>query len=849
MGLKAQITSPGWFRASKQPSPPQPRSSFKTSSPIRANGHFTPLFQTGVPSTPFAEVITPQIQALADGLQDNPEAIFNYVHDHIRFVLYFGSKKGAALTLLEKSGNDFDQSALLVALLRAANYTNVQYQFGWQAIPYDDPYGYDYDLHHWWQLTLNNTVWTNTVYYLADLTTTRGYPQYYYFDDGNTFEIQRTWVALTIGSTTYQLDPAFKVSEPIATLSGFSLTNAMGGSGTTISNALLTAAGGTNTGNYTQSLNEASLRAKLTAYTTNFLNYIQANSPNASVQDILGGWQITPAYDPWDFSMYTEFFTDDFGGQMPILTWANEPTNIMSTLKITFAGTNYQWFMPLLEGQRISMTFSNNGTVQLWQDDTPLAQHTTSGSSSTTNVILFVHHPSGSWDTTNNVFIDGTYNDQIATNSYQRTNATYALLYAFEPDWGWLQQRQNQLDTYLQQGLGNGSRQVVSESLNVMGLNWMLQTAQAERMLALQLGILPQYFHRMGRMAQETGKGYYVDVYMQLNEEFPSGGDDAPHIQISNTHFDLVSFFGSALEHGLIEELQNTNLVGASTVKMLQIANTNGQAIYLASSTNWTSGYNVKSRLANYDAATLGVILTNYINQGYYVLLPQNGSNHVSTTAGSWAGYGYEARQVVSGFATESQMIIAGDYHGGYSSDPDIPIDPIFIDTSGDTQPGYYITTPVSTPAPTGADPVDLADDTFQLENTDLSLGQTEPRGITLSRYYNGTRRFSNPAGMAGGWIHNYSINAATVAAPQAGLGGTTPAQAASMVAATAAAIATYNGGYPNPKNWLTTALIAKWSVDQLTKSGVSVNLGKDTLQFVRQPNGVFTPPPIAPQH
>ena len=59
----------------------------------------------------------------------------------------------------------------------------------------------------------------------------------------------------------------------------------------------------------------------------------------------------------------------------------------------------------------------------------------------------------------------------------------------------------------------------------------------------------------------------------------------------------------------------------------------------------------------------------------------------------------------------------------------------------------------------------------------------------------------------------------------------------------TAAAIATYNGGYPNAKNWLTTALIAKWGVDQLAKSGVSVNLGKDTLQFVRQPNGVFIPP------
>ena len=32
------------------------------------------------------------VQALADGLQDDPVRIFNYVHDHIRHVLYFGSE-------------------------------------------------------------------------------------------------------------------------------------------------------------------------------------------------------------------------------------------------------------------------------------------------------------------------------------------------------------------------------------------------------------------------------------------------------------------------------------------------------------------------------------------------------------------------------------------------------------------------------------------------------------------------------------------------------------------------------------------------------------------------------------
>src|ERR1051326_2401649 len=113
-----------------------------------------------------AEAITPDIQALADGLQHDPVQIFNYVHDHIRYVLYFGSEKGAELTLLEKSGNDFDQSALLVALLRAAGYTNAAYQFGWMLLPYENPDGSHRDLHHWLGLSLTNSDWGATHDYL-----------------------------------------------------------------------------------------------------------------------------------------------------------------------------------------------------------------------------------------------------------------------------------------------------------------------------------------------------------------------------------------------------------------------------------------------------------------------------------------------------------------------------------------------------------------------------------------------------------------------------------------------------------------------------------------------------------
>ena len=83
--LPGANSNPGWFRAATEPLPSQSRSSF-TARQFRANGLVS---SGGVPAVPVAEAITPQIQALADGLQDDPVQIFDYVHDHIKFVLYF----------------------------------------------------------------------------------------------------------------------------------------------------------------------------------------------------------------------------------------------------------------------------------------------------------------------------------------------------------------------------------------------------------------------------------------------------------------------------------------------------------------------------------------------------------------------------------------------------------------------------------------------------------------------------------------------------------------------------------------------------------------------------------------
>ncbi|MEI6196299.1 MAG: hypothetical protein WCS42_18425, partial [Verrucomicrobiota bacterium] len=105
---QAQITDPGSYAAVNQMPDPEPLDSGNSGGTVHAHvmsvGGST-VSWLNVPAAPVAEVITPQIQSLADGLQHDPQRIFDYVHDQIRFVLYFGSKKGAQLTLLEKSGN------------------------------------------------------------------------------------------------------------------------------------------------------------------------------------------------------------------------------------------------------------------------------------------------------------------------------------------------------------------------------------------------------------------------------------------------------------------------------------------------------------------------------------------------------------------------------------------------------------------------------------------------------------------------------------------------------------------------------------------------------------------------
>jgi transglutaminase-like putative cysteine protease len=83
----------------------------------------SPLPKTPTPedTTQTIEVrFTPEIRSLAASLGNEPVKMYEYVRNTIDFEPYYGSRKGAAETLAEGSGNDMDTASLLIALYRVS---------------------------------------------------------------------------------------------------------------------------------------------------------------------------------------------------------------------------------------------------------------------------------------------------------------------------------------------------------------------------------------------------------------------------------------------------------------------------------------------------------------------------------------------------------------------------------------------------------------------------------------------------------------------------------------------------------------------------------------------------------
>lgn len=776
--------------------------------------------------------ITPEISALTRSVingQGGGTAMgkcFLFVTNQLEYEHYYGCKKGAVLTYLERKGNDADLATLLAAMLRSAGYT-VRYGYG---VVRFRTAGHPDGIHmqDWLGATITN---------LGNYSFDRGFPSFY--TDGGDFRyIHRVWVEVQNGASWTRLDPALKKRVRIAPAADVATWLTSNYSRTTLKSQ----AGGT-VGSGTPStsidgISYSGLGAYLTGRASALLGYLDQNHHGTDAASLLGGWRQEPfllagggqyffagtvmdAYPPnWDAP---QNFT-----ALP----ASLLTNLTLEVRTVPAGTLVaSATMPManLQGRRLSLAFTtqdSSGKAQLWLDDTILAEETTSAVGTAVALKIDINQP-------HNVGANTTLHDQVSNKSSYLRGARYALTYSFNPTAELLKGRQDQLDSYRRSGLPDSSREIVTETLNVIGLTWLHQTELIERAIGGKTNCDPLYHHRMGRVSQESG--YYIDVDLQFDGIYSLDGN----LALQNQAFDSVNYYASAMEHGVIEQMQGAASPSVSTVKLLKLSNEQAagarKTFYANSQSTWNTVR--PSLVGTYSSGDLAA-LDLAIGQGGEVLVPQKGNINLN----QWTGAGYITR-VTTTAGRATGMIISNGLNGGYNSIIPSTVSTPLVTSFANTNPIRINTTPITLFPPLGNDPIDLSSGDYVYPATDLEIGGPAPRGLTFSRQYHGGRRWVNPAGLGYGWTHNWQVRATkrTAYEPALGLSGS-PLDVASAIIAAHATL-DLGSAAADAQHWALSGLVAQWLTDQLQDNAVSISIGERSMQFTRRPDGTWQPP------
>lgn len=751
------------------------------------------------PMASAAADISPEIVELARGLRNDPKLIYDYVHNHIDYVPYFGSLKGATLTYLDGNGNDFDQASLMIALLRASGYT-AQYVYGTMTIP-------NFYLGNW--LGVANDWQTIDSVFAAGGVPINIQP------NSSSATVTRVWVKASIDGSDYLFDPAYKFYTyankiDIGQALGYNQNNFMASAGGTVGD----------NGYSIMNLNETSLRSQLTAYASNLITSIRNQYPNHTVDQIISGRSIV-------LNSLTDYPTAlPFS---PALTaqWSDIPAEYTATLRIQHVGIDYTINTHDLSGKRLTLTYAGSDHhPELRQDGSLIASGTATTLGSKNNFTLSIDHQY--W---------GNYCKQTAIHTPE-SGRTYAIVYNFGGiSDALLRKRQKQLETYRIQGMSDTSESVLGETLNIMGQTWMKEVAMTNRLLSSLAENVSIMQHSVGLMAQEAS--YYIDARAACFGFAPQRITPG-FVWETFWHPQLKALFltMSGLEHGMLEQLMGSDKPGVSTIKLLQIANSTGGKIFSANSSNYGA---IQSQLQNYSSADL-TNFQNQVNSGYTLILPDNGQ----LVLNQWKGNGY-IQKYFSANSGSLWMLIGDGYYGGYNSFQ-CPVDTTAVSqatvaniTAAPT-PATIAQTVSIAPSAVSRDPVDMAGGAFLYDRTDLALGGSAPLGLAFSRSYNSNRNLSKKT-LGYGFTHNYDIYLTPTSHGEPGFGYRQPVDAAGMIAAIYVCLDLMKT-QDTIQAWMAASLTAKWAIDQVIDNAVTVNLSGKVMEFIKLVDGTYSSSP-----
>ncbi|MEW8027273.1 MAG: RHS repeat-associated core domain-containing protein [Candidatus Thiodiazotropha sp.] len=754
----------------------------------------------------------PEIAELARSLRYNPALIWEFIYHNIEYAHAYGVTRGPLGTLLDRKGNSFDQSSLMVALLQESGF-DARFVHGQIRLS-------PQQLTDW--LGLENRYLTAEHYFRETgvPATIVGIPipgsdSLPHFIDY--VELEHVWVIVNYFGTDYIFDPSLKIYESVApgidipAVTGFDRANFIDAG---LSSAIQTT-------DAIQNINRTNVRSLLQSYSNNLIDHIRTQMPGATIDDVLGGRKIQyQSFQGWRTIHPYEINGTD-------TEWASIPDSYRRSLRVQYEGIDATIYSDQLYGSRLTLFTNSSNEPELQLDGVILDSGTTITPNQPSSLTLTVELP----------LVFDPHGNETYSNT-QTISVKSGVPHAILNDWGISSRRdvitkhRKRLAQFRYGGHNDNSEQILGESLALFAATWLAETSRVGELTDRISNDLYLRHYALGVVGFDGGA--FIDVPMEFNDSV-SLKVGLPEASSSGWTF---AGLASAFEWGTVEQLQPTSAV--STVKLIDYAASQGQKIFHATSANWTS---VEPQLASYSPIDLARI-QNYINAGYYVVLPENGA----LNQGDWTGAGFYAF-TPSGSAIAH--IISGGLKGGWSSyyyEIRDAIEGFFSDFWDERFGGGSMFD-----LELSRDPISLVTGDLLYQHEDISIGSNQfPYSLSLQRSYtSGARLIDGSMGL--GWRHNFDISARTDCDGFQAMGEDSPIDAAAAIVGLYVSMDMY-GAFTqrtpplepirNLEHLLSAVLVERWVMDQLINNVAIIDAFGKTLQYVRLPDGTYNPPP-----
>jgi len=665
----------------KLPFRPEFKSAEQTSSFLSSDGQKVSALDSGdFSQADLSETMevkfTQEIRELAANLSYNPVKMYEYVRNNFDYEIYYGSLKGAQETLWEMAGNDFDLASLLIALYRVSGIP-ARYVYGSVEVPIER-------VMNWVGVTNRSTA--------ADMFATGAIPSVAVVDTYGvikTLRMDHAWVEAYVdyipsrgavniaGDTWVQLDPSFK---QYMYVEGVNFTKEVPYDFEAFLNRLESTATINEAGSYFSGFNASVISEEIEAYHTQVRAYVEANMPNITLGEVLGGgiivrqeFGILPATLPYN-----------------VLTVLAEYVEVPDDLrhKVTFevqdefgfTDISYTLSLPEVAGKRITLSYlgatvSDEELIKSYENATVLPAYLinlkpvlridgeakVSGSSigmgSDQQLILTFMVPNKTPEAVQNTVLAGAYwaigldLQRMPTRLMEKLTLDFEKILADNNTTPW------KADDVFGEILFETALFYWSEADfqgSLMEKFFNVATVR-DISLAIVSADLNVSYSILGTPYEASlSGGFSIDVDRSIVSPFPRKEDGNLTRRFTKSSGSL----GSALEHFVFEHLwSGYNVRGISAIKALVVANEQGIPIFGITSENLDQ---ILPQLEVNQLVKDDII--NAIYAGKVVTVPQR-----EITLGNWTGSGYVIEDPNTGAGA---YMISGRLGGGGNADP-----------------------------------------------------------------------------------------------------------------------------------------------------------------------------------